>query len=103
MTAAVPPEHVLLLAVILFALGLADVLARRNIVFMLLSIEIMLNAAALAFVAGGARFGQADGQIMFILILTLAAAEVAVALTLILQIHRRFETLDADALSELRG
>ena len=103
MTAAVPPEHVLLLAVILFALGLAGVLARRNIVFMLLSIEIMLNAAALAFVAGGARFGQADGQIMFILILTLAAAEVAVALALILQIHRRFETLDADALSELRG
>ena len=103
MTAAVPPEHVLLLAVILFALGLAGVLARRNIVFMLLSIEIMLNAAALAFVAGRARFGQADGQIMFILILTLAAAEVAVALALILQIHRRFETLDADALSELRG
>ncbi len=99
----VPIEHALLLAVVLFALGLGGVLVRRNLVFMLISIEIMLNAAALAFIAGGARWGAPDGQIMFILVLALAAAEVAVALALILQIHRRFGTLDADAVSEMRG
>lgn len=100
---AVPIEHAMLLAVILFALGLIGVLVRRNLIFMLMSIEIMLNATALAFVAGGARWAEADGQVMFILVLTLAAAEVSVALALVIQVFRRFKTLDADALSELRG
>jgi NADH-quinone oxidoreductase subunit K len=103
MTATVPPEHALALAALLFVLGLTGVLVRRNLVFILLSIEIMLNAAGLAFVAAGARWTDANGQVMFILILTLAAAEVAVALALLLQIVRRFETLDADAVDELRG
>jgi NADH-quinone oxidoreductase subunit K len=93
----------LLLAAVLFALGLAGVLARRNLVFMLMSLEIMLNAAGLAFIAAGARWGQPDGQIMFILILTLAAAEVSVGLALVLQMHHRRATLDADAARELRG
>lgn len=92
-----------LLAAVLFALGLAGVLARRNLVFMLMSLEIMLNAAGLAFIAAGARWGAADGQIMFILILTLAAAEVSVGLALVLQIHQRRSTLDADAARKLRG
>lgn len=92
-----------LLAAVLFALGLAGVLARRNLVFMLMSLEIMLNAAGLAFVAAGARWGQPDGQIMFILILTLAAAEVSVGLALVLEMHHRHSTLDADAAHELRG
>ncbi|HEX6998355.1 MAG TPA: NADH-quinone oxidoreductase subunit NuoK [Gammaproteobacteria bacterium] len=103
MTAAVPFEHGLLLAVVLFAVGVAGVLARRNLIFMLMSIEIMLNAAGLAFVVAGARWGQPDGQIMFILVLTLAAAEVAVALALILKLYQHFHTLDADAVSDMRG
>ncbi len=103
MTAAVPIEHALLLAAILFALGLIGVLVRRNLIFMLLSIEIMLNATALAFVAAGARWAEADGQVMFILVLTLAAAEVSIALALMMQVFRRFRSLDADAVSELRG
>ncbi len=70
---------------------------------MLLSLEIMLNAAALAFIAGGARWGQVDGEIMFLFILTLAAAEVSVALGIVLQLSHRFRTLDADALCELKG
>ena len=74
-----------------------------NIIFMLLSLEVMLNAAALAFVAAGARWGQADGQIMFLLILTIAAAEVAIGLGLVLQIQRRFKTLDMDSANRLRG
>jgi NADH-quinone oxidoreductase subunit K len=93
----------LVLAIMLFGLGLIGFLSRRNILYMLLSLEIMLNAAALAFIAGGARWGQVDGEIMFLFILTLAAAEVSVALGIVLQLSHRFRTVDADALCELRG
>lgn len=93
----------LVLAIVLFSLGLIGLLSRRNILYMLLSLEIMLNAAALAFIAGGARWGQVDGEIMFLFILTLAAAEVSVALGIVLQLSHRFRTVDADALCELRG
>jgi NADH-quinone oxidoreductase subunit K len=102
MTATLP-DHALLIAVVLLALGVCGVLVRRNLLFILMSLEIMLNAAGLAFVAAGARWAQADGQIMFILILTLAAAEVAIGLALALRIYRHFQTLDADALSGMRG
>ena len=101
-----PPSltpHALLLAAILFALGLTGILARRNLVFMLMSLEIMLNGAGLAFIAAGARWSQPDGQIMFILILTLAAAEVSVGLALVLEMHHQRSTLDADAARTLRG
>ncbi len=100
---AIPVDHGLAIAAILFSVGLVGLLIRRNLLFMLMCIEIMLNAAGLAFVVAGARWGQADGQVMFIFILTLAAAEVSVGLALLLQIHRRFATLDADAASGMRG
>ena len=99
----VPLEHVLLLASLLFCLGLLGLMLRRNIIFMLMSLEVMLNAAALAFVAAGANWGQADGQIVFLIILSVAAAEVAVGLGLVLQIQRRFKTLDMDMANRLRG
>ena len=101
--AAIPFNHALILAAILFCMGLAGILVRRNLLFVLMSIEIMMNAAALAFVAAGSRWGAADGQIMFILILTLAAAEASVGLALVLQLYRRFNTLDTDAASEMKG
>ena len=100
---SIPLEYGLILAGILFSLGLAGVIVRRNIIFILLSIEIMLNAAGLAFVVAGARWGQADGQVMFIFILTMAAAEVSVGLALVLQFYHQFKTLDADAASKMRG
>ncbi len=93
----------LVLAIMLFALGLVGLLSRRNILYMLLSLEIMLNAVSLAFIAGGARWGQVDGEVMFVFILTLAAAEVSVALGIVLQLSYRFRTLDADAFSEMKG
>ena len=62
-----------------------------------------LNAAALAFVVAGARWAQPDGQIMFILILTLAACEASVGLALLLQLYRQFRTMDVDRASEMRG
>jgi NADH-quinone oxidoreductase subunit K len=102
-TATVPIEHVLVLAGIIFGLGLVGVLVRRNILFMLMSVEIMLNAAGLAFVAAGSRWQQADGQIMFIFILAMAAAEVAVGLALAMQFYHHFSTLDVDAASTMRG
>jgi len=101
--ASVPVEYGLLLAAVLFAIGLAGVLARRNIVFALLSIEIMLNAAGLAFVVAGYRWQQPDGQVMFFFILTMAAAEVAVGLALVLQLYHRFKTLDTDAANAMQG
>lgn len=101
--ATIPLHQALVLAVILFVLGMVGVLVRRNLVFILMSIEIMLNAAGLVFIIAGARWGQADGQLMFIFILTLAAAEVSVGLALIIQIHRRLTTLDADAADLLQG
>jgi len=100
---AVPMEHGLLCAGALFTIGLAGVLVRRNLIFMLMSVEIMLNAAALAFVVAGARWQQPDGQVMFIFILTLAAAEVSIGLALALQFYRRFRALDVDAANNMRG
>lgn len=99
----IPPEQSLGLAGILFALGLIGVLVRRDVVFILLSIEIMINASALAFIAAGARWGSADGQVFFIFILATAAAEVSVGLALVLQLYHRFKTLDADAISGMKG
>jgi NADH-quinone oxidoreductase subunit K len=99
----IPMECALLLSALLFVLGLIGVLVRRNLIMMLMSLEVMFNAAGLAFIVAGSRWGQADGQIMFLLILTLAAAEVGVGLGLVLQVFRRFHTLDADSLSRMKG
>jgi NADH-quinone oxidoreductase subunit K len=101
--ASVPMEQGFMLAGILFGLGLIGLLVRRNIIFMLMSVEIMLNAAGLAFVVAGARWQQPDGQIMLLFILTMAAAEVAVGLTLAFQFYRHFKTLDSNAARSMRG
>ena len=101
--ASVPMEYGLLLAAALFALGLIGLIVRRNIVFILMSLEIMLNAAGLAFVSAGARWSQADGQVMYLFILSMAAAEVAVGLALVLRLYPHYKTVDADAASQMRG
>ena len=103
MLSGLPMEHGLLLAGMLFIIGLAGVLVRRNLLFILMSIEIMMNATALAFVVAGSRWVQPDGQIMFILILTLAASEAAIGLAIVIQLYRRYQSLDVDAASEMRG
>jgi NADH-quinone oxidoreductase subunit K len=99
----VPVEAGLIFAGTLFMLGLISVLVRRNIIFMLISVEVMLNAAGLAFIVAGSRWGQPDGQVMFIFILTMAAAEVSVGLALILQIYHQLKTLDSDAANKMQG
>jgi NADH-quinone oxidoreductase subunit K len=100
---AIPLHHVLILAAMLFTVGLAGLLTRRNVFFMLMSIEIMLNAAGLAFIVAGTRWGQPDGQVMFLFILALAAAEVSIGLALILSLYQQFKTMDVDAASSLQG
>ena len=99
----IPMEHGLAVAGVLFCLGLVGLMVRRNILFVLMSLEVMMNATALAFVVACSRWAQADGQIMFILVITLAAAEASIGLAILLQLYRRFHTLDIDAASEMRG
>jgi NADH-quinone oxidoreductase subunit K len=100
---SVPAEYGLILAALLFGIGLAGVLVRRNIIFILLSIEIMLNAAGLAFISAGSKWGQADGQVMFIFILVMAAAEVSVGLAIVLQLFHRIRTVNSDEANTMRG
>ncbi len=100
---ASPFDEGLLLAAVLFAIGLVGLLVRRNVIFILLSIEVMLNAAGLAFVVAGSLWVQADGQVMFLFVLATAAAEVSVGLALVLRLYGRIKTLDADSASAMRG
>jgi NADH-quinone oxidoreductase subunit K len=96
-------EQGMLLAAVLFLIGLAGLLVRRDIIFMLMSVEIMLNAAGLAFIVAGAAQGQADGQVMFIFILAMAASEVAVGLALILQMFDKFKSVDTNLTNTMNG
>lgn len=82
---------------------MAGLIARRNLIFVLMSLEIMLNAAGVAFVVAGSAWHQADGQIVFLFILAMAAAEVSVGLALVVQLYHRFKSLDDDVPSEMRG
>jgi len=100
---AIPLNHVLILACILFVIGFVGVVVRKNTLFMLMSLEVMLNAVGVAFIGAGSAWMQADGQVMFMLILTLAAAEVAVGLALLIRMQQKFQSLDIDLLNKMRG
>ncbi len=95
-------EIQILFAALLFLIGLVGLLVRRNVIFMLMSVEIMFNAAGMVFIIAGTHWGQVDGQVMFIFILAVTATEVSVGLALILQMFHHFRTLDADALNKLK-
>ncbi|MDJ0784381.1 MAG: NADH-quinone oxidoreductase subunit NuoK [Desulfosarcinaceae bacterium] len=92
----VPFSHSLLVAALLFGMGLFCLLTRRNLIMMLLGIEVMLNAGALAFVAASLHWQQMDGQAMVLFILTVAATEVSVGLALIVALYRRTGSVDPD-------
>ncbi|ABF14223.1 NADH-quinone oxidoreductase subunit NuoK [Candidatus Palibaumannia cicadellinicola] len=94
-------SYSLSLAAILFMLGLTGIMIRRNLLFLLLGLEIMINAAALAFVIVGQYWGQADGQVMYILTVTIAATEASIGLALLLHLYRYYQTLDIDLISEM--
>jgi NADH-quinone oxidoreductase subunit K len=98
----VPVEIQILFAGILFLLGLIGLLVRRNMIFMLMSIEVMFNSAGLVFIIAGTHWKQPDGQVMFIFILAVTAVEVAIGLALLLQIYHHYKTLDADSINKLK-
>jgi NADH-quinone oxidoreductase subunit K len=98
----VPMSYFVGLSAVLFAIGVAGVLLRRNIIVIFMSIEIMLNAVNLAFVALGRRLGSMDGQVIVFFVMTVAAAEAAVGLAIIITIFRNRETVNADELNLMR-
>ncbi|WP_293761470.1 NADH-quinone oxidoreductase subunit NuoK [uncultured Paraglaciecola sp.] len=100
---AVPIEHGLVLVALLWAIGLVGLLSRKNTLFMLMSMEIMLNAGALAFILAGSLWQQADGQVIYILILSIAAAEVGLGLALLIRLRQHISDLDIDKLNEMKG
>jgi NADH-quinone oxidoreductase subunit K len=95
-------EHYLLLSAILFAIGTAGVFVRRNLITILLSVEIMLNAVNLSFVAFGRAMGSADGQIIVFFVITVAAAEAAVGLAIVIALYRHKESLNPEMFAQLR-
>jgi NADH-quinone oxidoreductase subunit K len=103
MTGQPPFTYLMSVAAILFFTGLAGVIARRDMIFILLSLEVMLNAAGFAFIVAAARWAAPDGQVMFLFVLAVAAAEVSVGLALLLALYRRNGTVDIDRADSLKG
>ena len=98
----VPMSYLVGLSAVLFTIGVAGVLLRRNTIVIFMSIEIMLNAVNLAFVAVGRRLGSMDGQVIVFFVMTVAAAEAAVGLEIIISVFRNRETVNADELNLMR-
>ncbi len=99
----VPTTYYLALSGILFALGMVGVLTRRTAIMVFLSVELMLNAANLSLVAFARSWGDLTGQTAVFIVMTLAAAEVAIGLAIIVSIFRKRETTNVDDLATLRG
>ena len=95
--------HILILAGVLFLMGAGCTMARRNLIMILIGVEIMLNAAGIAFIAGSLRWGTLAGQGFVLFIMAAAASEVAVGLALIIYVRRRTGTVNADAQNRLKG
>ena len=98
----IPLSHYLIVSAVLFATGTAGVFLRRNLITILLSIEIMLNAVNLTFVAFGRQLGSVDGQIIVFFVMTVAAAEAAVGLAIVISLYRHRESLNPDAFASLK-
>jgi NADH-quinone oxidoreductase subunit K len=99
----IPLSYYLGLSVILFSLGVLGVLTRRNAIVVFMSLELMFNAANLAFVAFARYYQTLNGQLFVFFVMTVAAAEVAVGLALMVAIFRTRQTIDIDQLSNLKG
>jgi len=98
-----PFTHMLFLAILLFMMGAACAMTRKNLFMILIGVEVMLNAAGIAFVAAAMRWMDMNGQIMALFVMTAAAAEIAVALALIVCIQRRTGSTNADRFNLLKG
>ena len=98
----IPLTHYLIVSAVLFAIGTAGVFLRKNLITILLSIEIMLNAVNRSFVAFGRQLGSLDGQIIVFFVMTVAAAEAAVGLAIVIGLYRHRESLNPDAFASLK-
>lgn len=98
----IPIDYYLLLSAILFTIGAVGVIARRNAIVIFMCIELMLNAVNLAFVAFSRSYASADGQVFVFMVMTVAAAEAAVGLAIILQVYRLRGTINADEIKLLK-
>jgi len=99
----IPTSHCLILAAILFTLGVLGVFVRRNVIVVFMSIELMLNAVNLAFIAFARQHQNLDGQVIVLFVMTVAAAEAAIGLAIILSLYRQKKTLNLDEINLLRG
>ena len=102
MSGPIPIQHALLLSAALFALGVLGVFLRRNVITLFMCIELMLNAVNLAFIAFSRAWGTLDGQVLVFFVMTVAAAEAAVGLAIVIAIHRHRDTMDVDAFNLLK-
>ena len=99
----IPISHYLIVSALLFSIGLLGLLIRRNVILILLSIEIMLNAANLNFVAGSALHGSVEGQVTAFFVMVIAAAEVAIGLAIAVLLFRSQESADTNSIKLLKG
>lgn len=99
----IPTSHCLILAAILFTLGVLGVFVRRNVIVVFMCIELMLNAVNLAFIAFARQHQNLDGQVIVLFVMTVAAAEAAIGLAIILSLYRQKKTLNLDEINLLRG
>ncbi|MBC7742724.1 MAG: NADH-quinone oxidoreductase subunit NuoK [Bdellovibrionaceae bacterium] len=97
------PEHYLVLSALLFSIGMAGVLLRRNLIVLLMSIELMLNAVNISFITFSHYSGKVEGQIMVFFVMTIAAAEAAVGLALAVSIFKRFKEVNIRFFEHLKG
>lgn len=95
-------HELLVLSIILFTIGLLALIIRKNFLFILIGLEIIMLSISLIFISAGNYWEQTDGQIMFILIISITAAQIAIGLSLLLQLHRRYNTLNIDAINEMK-
>ena len=99
----IPLSHVLVVSVILFSLGVAGFIIRRNVITIFMCIELMLNAVNLAFVAFSRQTGNLDGQLFVFFVIVVAAAEAAVGLAIIIALYRNRESLSIDEIDSMKN
>jgi NADH-quinone oxidoreductase subunit K len=98
----VPISHYTILSAVLFVIGVVGVLTRRNVIVIFMSVELMLNAVNLSFVAFARHYGEAAGQVFVFFVMTVAAAEVAVGLAIIIALFRNRETINVEEINLLK-
>jgi NADH-quinone oxidoreductase subunit K len=96
------PSHFIMVAAALFAIGAAGAIVRRNALVLLMSIELMLNAANLVFLAYAKQYGDTSGHVLAFIVMAIGAAEAAVGLAIIIGVFRTRQTIDVDELDALR-